>query len=73
MRARMQLRPNLSVSTRTKVMLRSAAIGVAGGVLAASAWFVVSGGLTKFKAQTEQTETAVTDSLQAMTTLEPIE
>lgn len=71
MRNRIQFRPTVSVGLRTKTMLRSAAIGVAGGVLAACAVFVFKGGVEKFKATTEQTEeNALSDSLKAMTTLE---
>ena len=53
-------------------MLRSAAIGIAGGVMAASLFFVCNKGVDKYKDASVQTETMSTkDSLRAMTTLEP--
>ena len=71
MRNRLRINPTVNISTRTKVMLRSAAIGIGGGVVAASMFFAVTAGIEKFKGQPAQTESAVsTDSLKAMTTLE---
>jgi len=53
-------------------MLRSAAIGIVGGVMAASLFFVCNKGVDKFKEEAVQTETmSAQDSLRAMTTLEP--
>ena len=72
MRSRLRINSHVSVSTRTKVMLRSAAIGIVGGVMAASLFFVCNKGVDKFKEEAVQTETmSAQDSLRAMTTLEP--